>query len=217
MGRLVRDHGLEITLFQPFRDFEGMPEPHRSRTFDRAERKFDIMQQLGTDLLLVCSNVSPVSCGGIDRAAADFHELGERAAKRGLKAGYEALAWERYGEPKSLGELEDYQINGYIRHEFYGLNYLGEISEALIARLSSTNIASQYMMTAQGMGIGLLPDFIAIQDQRLVRILPGHKLVRSYYLSYASNMARLARVRTTIDTLTEWVRDAKDVLLPPEL
>lgn len=96
VGKMVRDHGLEITLFQPFRDFEGMPEPHRSRTFDRAERKFDIMQQLGTDLVLVCSNVSPVSLGGIDRAAADFHELGERAARRGLRVGYEALAWGRH-------------------------------------------------------------------------------------------------------------------------
>ena len=96
VGRMVRDYGLEITLFQPFRDFEGMPPSHRSRTFDRAERKFDVMQELGTDLLLVCSNVSPVSLGGIDRAAADFHELGERAAKRGLRVGYEALAWGRH-------------------------------------------------------------------------------------------------------------------------
>ncbi|WP_307233522.1 bifunctional sugar phosphate isomerase/epimerase/4-hydroxyphenylpyruvate dioxygenase family protein [Pararhizobium capsulatum] len=96
VGKLVRDHGLEITLFQPFRDFEGMQEPLRSRTFDRAERKFDVMQELGTDLVLVCSNVSPASVGGIDRAAADFHELGERAAKRGLRVGYEALAWGRH-------------------------------------------------------------------------------------------------------------------------
>ena len=36
VGRMVRDLGMEITLFQPFRDFEGMPEPLRSRTFDRA-------------------------------------------------------------------------------------------------------------------------------------------------------------------------------------
>ena len=96
VGRMVRDFGLEITLFQPFRDFEGMPEPHRSRTLDRAERKFDVMQELGADLVLVCSNVSPVSLGGVDRAAADFRELGERAAKRGLKVGYEALAWGRH-------------------------------------------------------------------------------------------------------------------------
>src|SRR5918995_880120 len=95
-GRMVRDAGLEITLFQPFRDFEGMPEPHRSRAFDRAERKFDLMQELGAELMLVCSNVSSVSLGGIDRAADDFRELGERAAARGLRVGYEALAWGRH-------------------------------------------------------------------------------------------------------------------------
>ena len=54
------------------------------------------MQELGTDLMLICSNVSPIALGGIDRAAADFHELGERAAKRGLRVGYEALAWGKH-------------------------------------------------------------------------------------------------------------------------
>jgi 4-hydroxyphenylpyruvate dioxygenase len=96
VGRMVRDHGLEIALFQPFRDFEGMPEPQRSRAFERAERKFDLMGELGTDLLLVCSNVSPLCLGGIDRAAADFHALGERAARHGIRVGYEALAWGRH-------------------------------------------------------------------------------------------------------------------------
>ena len=95
-GQLVRDHGLEITLFQPFRDFEGMPEPQRSRTFDRAERKFDLMGELGADLVLICSNVSPLSLGGIDRAADDLAELGDRAEKRGIRVGYEALAWGRH-------------------------------------------------------------------------------------------------------------------------
>jgi len=96
VGRMVRDQGLTVTLFQPFRDFEGLPEPHRSRAFDRAERKFDIMQDLGTDLMLVCSSVSPLALGGIDRAAEDFRALGERAAARGLRVGYEALAWGRH-------------------------------------------------------------------------------------------------------------------------
>ncbi|MGI9475680.1 MAG: bifunctional sugar phosphate isomerase/epimerase/4-hydroxyphenylpyruvate dioxygenase family protein [Hyphomicrobiaceae bacterium] len=96
VGRMVRDHGLEIMLFQPFRDFEGMPEPQRRQGFERAERKFDVMQELGCDLVLVCSNVSPLALGGIDRAAADFHEFGERAAKRELRIGYEALAWGRH-------------------------------------------------------------------------------------------------------------------------
>ncbi len=96
VGQMVRDHGLSIDLFQPFRDFEGMPEPDRARAFDRAERKFDLMQQMGAELILVCSNVSAKSLGGVQRAADDLHELGERAAKRGVRVGYEALAWGRH-------------------------------------------------------------------------------------------------------------------------
>lgn len=96
VGRMVKDHGLEITLFQPFRDFEGLPEPLRSKAFDRAERKFDLMQELETDLVLICSSCHPQSLGGIDRAAADFNELGESAAKRDLRVGYEALCWGRH-------------------------------------------------------------------------------------------------------------------------
>jgi 4-hydroxyphenylpyruvate dioxygenase len=96
VGRMVRDFGLEITLFQPFRDFEGLPEPHRSRAFDRAKRKFDLMGDLGTDLMLVCSSVSPHALGGIDRAAGDLRELGEIAARSGVRVGYEALAWGRH-------------------------------------------------------------------------------------------------------------------------
>jgi len=85
--------GLKIVCFQPFRDFEAMPEPRRSRNLDRAERKFDVMQALGTDLLLVCSNISPDTIDDDDRAAADLREMAERAAKRGLRVGFEALAW----------------------------------------------------------------------------------------------------------------------------
>ncbi|MFW2543239.1 bifunctional sugar phosphate isomerase/epimerase/4-hydroxyphenylpyruvate dioxygenase family protein [Primorskyibacter sp. 2E107] len=96
VGQMVRDHGLDVLLFQPFRDFEGLPEPLRAKAFDRAERKFDLMQALGTDLVLVCSSCHKAALGGIDRAAADFHELGERAAQRGLRVGYEALAWGRH-------------------------------------------------------------------------------------------------------------------------
>ncbi len=94
--RICGDLGLRIITCQPFRDFEGMPDARRQRTFDRAERKFDLLQELGSDFLFVCSSVSPESLGGIDRLAADFAELGERAARRKMRVGYEALAWARH-------------------------------------------------------------------------------------------------------------------------
>ena len=88
--------GLAITIFQPFRDFEAMPEPQRTRNLDRAERKFDVMQALGTDLVLVCSNTHAATLDDDARAAADLAEMAERAKRRGLRVGYEALAWGRH-------------------------------------------------------------------------------------------------------------------------
>ena len=94
--RIAEDLGLAITIFQPFRDFEAMPDPQRGRNLDRAERKFDVMEQLGTDLVLVCSNTAAAAIDDDSRAAADLHAMAERAAARGLRIGYEALAWGRH-------------------------------------------------------------------------------------------------------------------------
>lgn len=93
---LCADLGLAIITCQPFRDFEGMPPEKRQRAFDRAERKFDLLQDLDSELLFVCSSVAPDAEGGLERLAADLAELGERAAKRGMQVGYEALAWGRH-------------------------------------------------------------------------------------------------------------------------
>lgn len=94
--QIAADLGLAIELYQPFRDFEAMPEPQRARNLDRAERKFDIVQAVGTDLLLVCSNTHPAALDDDARAAADLHAMAERAAQRGLRVGFEALSWGRH-------------------------------------------------------------------------------------------------------------------------
>lgn len=96
VAAMMRDLGLACTMFQPFRDLDGLPEPQRTRAFDRLERKFDVMEELGTDLLLVCSSCSALADGDRQRTMADLHEAGERAAARGLRIGYEALAWGRH-------------------------------------------------------------------------------------------------------------------------
>jgi 4-hydroxyphenylpyruvate dioxygenase len=122
---MCSDLGLRICALQPFRDFEGMGEPQRKQAFRRAERKFDLMEELGTDLLLVCSNVSPLSLGGIDRAADDFHELGVRASARGLRVGFEALAWGRhvhdYRDAWEIVRRADHQSVGIVLDSFHTL------------------------------------------------------------------------------------------------
>ena len=124
--RMLDDLGLACMLYQPFRDFEGMPGALRQRAFDRAERKFDLMGELGTDRILVCSNCSPASLGERERIVDDFRDLGERAAKRGILVGYEALAWGRHvfdhRDVWSIVEQVDHPHIGIILDSFHSLS-----------------------------------------------------------------------------------------------
>ncbi|MEK0084616.1 bifunctional sugar phosphate isomerase/epimerase/4-hydroxyphenylpyruvate dioxygenase family protein [Benzoatithermus flavus] len=94
--QLAADLGLEIMLFQPFRDFEAVPRDRLQRNLDRAEHKFDLMEELGVRTLLLCSNVAPDTIQDDAVAIEDLARLAERAARRGIKIGYEALAWGRH-------------------------------------------------------------------------------------------------------------------------
>ncbi|HET6870937.1 MAG TPA: sugar phosphate isomerase/epimerase family protein, partial [Solirubrobacteraceae bacterium] len=89
------DLGLSIDLYQPLRDFEGVGDAQFERNLRRAEAKFELMDELGARTLLVCSNVAgdPIDDDGL--AAEQLHALAERAAERGIRVAYEALAWGR--------------------------------------------------------------------------------------------------------------------------
>src|SRR5437763_8197089 len=93
---MAGDLGLGIDLYQPFRDFEGMPDEAFAKSLERAERKFDVMEALGAPLMLVCSNTSPQSLADPERAVAQLRTLAERAGRRNLRIGFEALAWGRH-------------------------------------------------------------------------------------------------------------------------
>ncbi|MGY0195266.1 bifunctional sugar phosphate isomerase/epimerase/4-hydroxyphenylpyruvate dioxygenase family protein [Leptothrix sp. BB-4] len=90
---ICEDLGLSIDLFQPFRDFDAPSAAQLARNLERAERKFDLMQELGTQMILVCSNVQPDAVADPAVLAEQFAQLAERAARRGMRVAYEALAW----------------------------------------------------------------------------------------------------------------------------
>ncbi|HGM5579937.1 TPA: 3-dehydroshikimate dehydratase QuiC [Pseudomonas putida] len=124
------DLGLAITLFQPFRDFEGCRRDRLHKNLDRAARKFDLMQELGTDLVLVCSNVQPDALGDEQLLIDDLRLLAEHAGARGLRIGYEALAWGRHvntwQQVWHLVREADHPALGVILDSFHTLSLKGD-------------------------------------------------------------------------------------------
>ncbi|MFV0262426.1 MAG: bifunctional sugar phosphate isomerase/epimerase/4-hydroxyphenylpyruvate dioxygenase family protein [Kluyvera sp.] len=90
---MADDLGLKITLFQPFRDFEGGTRAQFAANMARAKRKFALMHELGCDTMLLCSNVQADCSADFDLQVADLRALATLAEQENIRIGYEALAW----------------------------------------------------------------------------------------------------------------------------
>ncbi|MDO6415565.1 TIM barrel protein [Sphingomonas sp. BIUV-7] len=123
---LLDELGLACVLYQPFRDLEGMPAPQRMRAFQRIEQKFQVMQILGCDRILLCTNCSPLASPDEDRIVADLRELGDLAARYGVIVGYEALAWARHifdhRDAWRIVEMVDHPNIGILLDSFHSLS-----------------------------------------------------------------------------------------------
>ena len=126
VARMAADLGLACVLYQPFRDFEGTSPETFERNLVRAERKFDVMGALGCRLMLVCSNTRSDTIADEGLMADQLRALAERAARRNIRVGYEALAWgrvvNRYAQAWSIVKRADHPHLGLILDSFHTLS-----------------------------------------------------------------------------------------------
>ena len=87
---IADDLGIGIDLYQPFRDIGGGVDTPLQQVLDRAERKFDLMGELGAPMMSVTSGTFPPAGGGPAAAAEQLQTLAERAARRNLRIAFEA-------------------------------------------------------------------------------------------------------------------------------
>ena len=90
------DLGLEIALFQPVRDVEGVSPQAFDAVLHRLRTKLDVMAELRTTTLLACSNANATAIDDLDLTAEQLHRVGEVAGEAGVTVAFEALAWGRH-------------------------------------------------------------------------------------------------------------------------
>ena len=125
VGRLAAELGLTIDVFQPLRDFEGVPDNEFHRNLDRAEAVFDVMGELDASMLLVCSNAGENASSDVERSATQLFQLAERGALRGIRIGYEPLAWGthvfRFDQAYKIVERANHPNLGLVLDSFHTL------------------------------------------------------------------------------------------------
>ncbi len=116
-----------------------------------------------------------------------------------------------------VNELSQYQWVSYVDNLLFTqqLSYLKELSADIKPCFQSTSITSQYSAIKSGLGIGILPCFLAEQDASLVKLCSDDvKLVRSFYLVTHPESKRLSQVNTVWQYLKELAQQKRYLLMP---
>lgn len=117
---------------------------------------------------------------------------------------------------EKLDDLSQHRFIGYVRDLIADadLDLVPSPESAAPSVFESTNILAQRESAAAGLGLCVLPDFVASRDSRLVPVLPdAFSVTRQFWLVIHPEMINLARVRTVIDFVVESVRSERALFL----
>jgi DNA-binding transcriptional LysR family regulator len=112
------------------------------------------------------------------------------------------------GQPpiRTRSDLGSHRFVGYIDDMIFtpGLDYLGEIQPGLRAHFQSSSILTQLKAVRQGLGLCVLPHFMAQDEPNLEIVLPDEiELKRTYWLICHRDLIAIPRVRAVRDFLVD--------------
>ena len=148
------------------------------------------------DILITITK--PASGQVIARKIADYR-LGLFAAKTYL---------ENHPPITRKEDLAGHDFVDYIEELLYdeNLKFLSEFAPGLTARFRSSTVVGQKNAIMAGVGIGVLPYFMASTEPNLMPILPELSVERCFWLQVNPDTRQLARVRTTIDFIVQQMK-----------
>lgn len=120
------------------------------------------------------------------------------------------------GTPQSAEDLKAHRLISYVEDLIFSpsLHFTREILRNWTAQFEISSATGQTEAVRSGAGIAVLHDYIADPDADLVRLLPEHRIGRSYYMVYHESARDLARVRTVADFISELAHDHRAHFYP---
>jgi DNA-binding transcriptional LysR family regulator len=109
----------------------------------------------------------------------------------------------------ALADLSGHSFIGYVADLLYTpeLDMLPQIAGSPRVSFESTSVIAQIQATVTGVGLCILPTFMAAADPRLHTVLPDEfSPEREFWLVIHPEMVNLARVRAVIDFIAERIR-----------
>jgi DNA-binding transcriptional LysR family regulator len=114
---------------------------------------------------------------------------------------------------RSMADLRGARGIGYISDMIFDreLDYYALLGREADPSLTSNSLIMQLRWCLRGVGICILPEFVAREHPELEVLLPEDiRLTRSFYLIRHQDDARVARINRMAEVVVDWVRSALD-------
>lgn len=118
--------------------------------------------------------------------------------------------------PVSLDDLSSHNLVGYVDDLIFApaLHYTSEYLHNWRSGVEISSALGQFEAVKSGAGIGVLHDFMALQDSDLVRLFPKKSVYRSYYTVLHESMKNTRRVTVVAQFLEKIVQDNSGLFSP---
>ena len=113
---------------------------------------------------------------------------------------------EKHAPVTTTDDLASHTFTSYIDDLLFSkeLQYLSDLCQTEQIVLRSTSVLAQHEAVVAGMGLAILPLFLAKRDARLRPVLPDAvKLTRTFWMSMPLEIQDISRMRATWDFLRE--------------
>ncbi len=116
---------------------------------------------------------------------------------------------------RSREDLAQHRWIGYVDDLLFSqeLLMLNSFCRNPVVAFRSTSVLAQQEAACIGLGIAVLPVYMAAQDPRLVRVLPDETIQRSYWISTRRELHKSVRLRVVWDFLLQLCADQQATLL----
>lgn len=115
-----------------------------------------------------------------------------------------------------LEDLRQHSLISYVRNLLWSeqLNYLDSLLPDVTPSYSSTSVVAQYMATLEGLGLAILPCFLARHSAKLVPVLEDEtSILRSFWIIAHPERKKLARVNKVWRFLKEIAAENSEMLM----
>ena len=119
---------------------------------------------------------------------------------------------------RSSDDLRHHQFVHYVDDLLFSkeLQLLAQLYRPARFVFRSTSIAAQYEAVRAGVGLAVLPAFMADRDPTLVRVLPGQaRFTRTFWMSVPEEAKAVPRIQAVWRFLKDVVREQQAYLQPP--